>query len=75
MKPELWTADEKPAIIQEGLRRDRPVLEICKDRQITPAQFYRWRETFLASARSSLEMVHESPFVARPSFLPYIFTR
>ena len=41
MKPELWTADEKPAIIQEGLRRDRPVLEICKDRQITPAQFYR----------------------------------
>ncbi len=58
MKPEIWTADEKLAIVLEGLRGDRPVLEICKDHQITPAQFYRWREKLLASARRSLEMIH-----------------
>ena len=58
MKPELWTADEKLAIILEGLRGDRSILEICKDYQITPARFYRWREKFPASARRSLGMVH-----------------
>ncbi len=58
MKPEIWSADEKLAIILEGLRGDRPVLEIWQDHQITPAQFYGWREKLLANARRSLEMIH-----------------
>jgi len=74
MKPELWTADEKLAIILEGFRGDRSVPEIRKNCRITPAPLYRRREKILASARRSLEMVHEPYFAARPFLLPYIFS-
>ncbi len=54
----MWTADEKLAIVLEGLRGDRSILEICKCHEITPAQYYRWKEKLLDSARRSLGMVH-----------------
>ena len=54
----MWTADEKLAIVLEGLKGDRSILEICKSHEITPAQYYRWKEKFLDSARRSLGMVH-----------------
>ena len=58
MRQEMWTADEKLAIVLEGLKGDRSILDICKRHEITPAQYYRWRDKFLDSARRSLGMVH-----------------
>jgi transposase-like protein len=58
MRQEMWTVDEKLAIVLEGLKGDRSILEICKSHEITPAQYYGWREKFLDSARRSVGMVH-----------------
>jgi len=36
MKSRKWTADEKLAIVMEGLKEKRSVAEICREHQIGP---------------------------------------
>ena len=47
MKPRRWTADEKFAIILEGLKEKKSVAEICREHQISESLYYRWRDKFL----------------------------
>ncbi len=46
MKQRKWTAEEKVAIVLEGLRGQKAIAEICREHQITQASYYRWRDKF-----------------------------
>ena len=41
-------------IVLEGLK-GRPVAELCNAYQISPAQYYQWRDQFLANASRAFE--------------------
>ena len=48
MKRRKWDPKTKSMIILQGLR-GRPVAEICIEHQISQAQYYQWRDQFLAN--------------------------
>jgi transposase-like protein len=50
-----WDAKTKAIIVIEGLQ-GKPVAEICHEHQISPSQYYQWRDQFLAHAANALEM-------------------
>ena len=54
MKQRKWTADEKLAIVMEGLKEKRSVAEICREHQISQTLYYRWRDKFLEGGKKSL---------------------
>lgn len=54
MQRRKWDAKTKSAIVLEGLR-GRAVAEICNQYQISQAQFYQWRDQFLANAAKVFE--------------------
>ena len=43
------------AIILEGLRREKSVSQICREHEISQAQYYKWRDKFLEGAKEELE--------------------
>jgi len=54
MKPRRWTADEKFAIVLEGLKEKKSVAEICREHQISESLYYRWRDRFLEAGKKGL---------------------
>jgi transposase-like protein len=52
-----WDAKTKAMIVIEGLR-GKPVAELCTEHQISQAQYYQWRDQFLAHAPTAFE-AHE----------------
>lgn len=54
MKPRKWTADEKFAIVLEGLKEKKSVAEICREHQISESLYYRWRDKFLEAGKKGL---------------------
>jgi transposase-like protein len=48
MKRRKWDPKTKSTIVLQGLR-GRPVGEICVEHQISQAQYYQWRDQFLAN--------------------------
>ena len=42
-----WDAQTKATIVLQGLK-GRPVADICTEHQISQAQYYQWRDQFLA---------------------------
>ena len=48
MKRRKWDAKTKAMIVMEGLK-GKPVSEICIEHQISQAQYYQWRDQFLAN--------------------------
>ena len=54
MKPRRWTADEKFAIVLEGLKEKKSVAEICREHQISESLYYRWRDKFLEGGKKAL---------------------
>lgn len=48
MKRRKWDPKTKAMIVIEGLK-GRPVSEICIEHQISQAQYYQWRDQFLAN--------------------------
>jgi transposase-like protein len=48
MKRRKWDPKTKAMIVVEGLR-GKPVSEICIEHQISQAQYYQWRDQFLAN--------------------------
>jgi len=54
MKRRNWTAEEKLAIVLEGLKEKRPMAAICREHQISQALYYRWRDRFLESGKKGL---------------------
>lgn len=47
MKRRKWDPKTKAMIVMEGLK-GKPVAEICIEHQISQAQYYQWRDQFLA---------------------------
>ena len=52
-----WDAKTKAMIVIEGLK-GKPIAELCNEHQISQAQYYQWRDQFLAHAPQAFE-VHE----------------
>ena len=48
MKRRKWDPKTKAMIVMEGLK-GKPVSEICIEHQISQAQYYQWRDQFLAN--------------------------
>ena len=42
----VYTADFKLEIVLEGLRGEKPVAQICRERSIKDTLYYKWREQF-----------------------------
>ena len=47
MPKRKWDPKTKATIVLQGLK-GRPVADICIEHQISQAQYYQWREQFLA---------------------------
>ena len=54
MKQRKWTAEEKLAIVLEGLKEKRSVADICREHKISQTLYYRWRDKFLESGKKGL---------------------
>jgi len=48
MKRRKWDAKTKAMIVMEGLK-GKQISEICIEHQISQAQYYQWRDQFLAN--------------------------
>jgi hypothetical protein len=59
-----WAAQTKAIIVLEGLK-GKPVAELCHEHQISQAQYYQWRDHFLAHAPNALEVHAQSQREAR----------
>jgi len=54
MKRRNWSADEKLAIVLEGIKEKRSVSEICQEHQISQGLYYRWRDKFFDGGKKAL---------------------
>ncbi len=54
MKSRKWTAEEKLAIVIEGLKEKKSIAEICREHQISQTLYYRWRDKFLEAGKKGL---------------------
>lgn len=64
MKRRKWDAKTKATIVIEGLN-GKPVGAICQDYQISQAQYYQWRDQFLANAPKTFEVAQQTDREAR----------
>jgi transposase-like protein len=48
-----FTAQEKVAIVLEGLRGESQVSELCRRHGITTNQFYQWRDKLIGAAKEA----------------------
>jgi transposase-like protein len=54
MKRRKWRPEQKALIVLEGLK-GRPIGELCAEHEISQAQYYQWRDLFLAKAVRAFE--------------------
>jgi transposase-like protein len=59
-----WDANTKAMLVLEGLK-GTPVTEICTEHQLSQAQYYQWRDQFLAHAATAFEVHEQSQREAR----------
>jgi transposase-like protein len=59
-----WDAKTKAMIVLEGLK-GKPVAELCNEHQLSQAQYYQWRDQFLAHAAKAFEAHEQSQREAR----------
>ena len=59
-----WEAKTKAMIVLEGLK-GKSVAEICTEHQLSQAQYYQWRDQFLAHAAKAFEVHEQSQREAR----------
>jgi transposase-like protein len=64
MQRRKWDAKMKAMIVLEGLK-GKPAAEICTEHQISQAQYYQWRDQFLAHAAKAFEVHEQSQREAR----------
>jgi len=64
MQRRKWDAKTKAMIVIEGLK-GKPVAELCNEHQISQAQYYQWRDQFLAQAAKAFEVHEQSQREAR----------
>ena len=49
-----WSAEQKLAIIIQGLKANMSVSELCREHGISQVQYYKWRDQFLEGAKERL---------------------
>lgn len=49
-----WTAEQKIAIVLEGIKGEGSIAEICRRHQINQSQYYNWRDKFLEMGQKGL---------------------
>lgn len=54
VKRRNWSPEEKMAIVLAGLKGEITLAEICRRHGIHQAQYYKWRDKFLASGKEGL---------------------
>jgi transposase-like protein len=54
MKGRTWTAEQKLAIVLEGIKGAKPVAEICREHRLAQTQYYQWRDRFLEGGTRAL---------------------
>jgi transposase-like protein len=64
MQPRKWDVKTKAMIVLEGLK-GKLVAELCAEHQISQAQYYQWRDQFLAHAPKAFEVHEQSQREAR----------
>jgi transposase-like protein len=64
MQRRTWDAKTKAMIVLEGLK-GKPVAELCNEHQLSQAQYYQWRDQFLAHAAKAFEVHEQSQREAR----------
>jgi transposase-like protein len=64
MQRRKWDAKTKAMIVLEGLK-GKPVAELCTEHQMSQAQYYQWRDQFLAHAPKACEVHEQSQREAR----------
>jgi transposase-like protein len=55
MRQRKWTADEKLAIVMEGLKDKKSVADICREHKVSQTLYYKWRDRFLEGGRKALD--------------------
>jgi transposase-like protein len=64
MQRRKWDAKTKAMIVLEGLK-GKPIAELCNEHQLSQAQYYQWRDQFLAHAAKAFEVHEQSQREAR----------
>jgi putative transposase len=64
MQRRKWDAKTKAMIVLEGLK-GKSIAELCTEHQISQAQYYQWRDQFLAHASKAFEVHEQSQREAR----------
>jgi transposase-like protein len=59
MKRRKWDAKTKAVIGLQGLK-GKAVAELCTEHQISQAQYYQWRDQFLAHAGQAFDVHQQS---------------
>jgi transposase len=59
-----WEAKTTAMIVLKGLK-GKPVAELCAEHQLSQAQYYQWRDQFLAHAPKAFEVHQQSQCEAR----------
>jgi len=54
MRQRKWTADEKLAIVMEGLKEKKSVADICREHKINQTLYYMWWDKFFEGGRKAL---------------------
>lgn len=64
MQRRKWDSKTKALIVLQGLK-GKPVAELCIEHQISQAQFYQWRDQFLANASKTFDVHQQTQREAR----------
>lgn len=51
---EYWRTEEKVQLIITGMSCKIPITTLCKLNNVSPTQFYEWRERFIARGKEGL---------------------
>ena len=54
MKRRKWKPEQKALIVLEGLK-GLPIGDLCAEHEISQAQYYQWRDQFLANAAKAFK--------------------
>lgn len=46
MKQKQFTPEQIVSLLHEAERGDKPIRDLCRERNITATTFYRWRRTY-----------------------------
>ena len=51
---DYWRADEKAQLVIAGMSCKIPITTLCKLNNVSPTQFYEWRDRFIARGKQGL---------------------